>query len=76
MGPLTGLLMCHWRAQCGESLASTSAEQRPLWLTFKGKALEREFTWWHTVQMQKVLLAMHHHPGSYLRCLLPRQSML
>ncbi len=58
--------MCQCRAQGGERLASASAEQRPLWLSFKGAALEREFTWWHTTQMQKVLLDTPQHPGSFL----------
>ena len=69
-------LMCHCRAQGGESLASASAEQRPLWLSFKGAALEREFTWWHTTQMQKVFLDPSQHPGFSLRCMSHRQSML
>ena len=68
--------MHHCCAQGGESLASASAEQRPLWLIFKGEALEREFTWWHTTQMQKVLFDLPQHPGSSLRCLSHGQSMM
>ena len=36
-------------------LGSTVTKQHPLWLRFQDEGLEREFAWWHSTQMQKVL---------------------
>ena len=43
------------RVQGSGRLGSTVTKQHPLWLRFHDDGLEREFAWWHSIQMQKVL---------------------